>query len=284
MWDRTYKSMKHRYHTYIIRPFAGILIAGIGWASLFGALLLHSIFSPETHVGHYSKNTINELNRLGLLANLSEEGLIRLIDYQESGQKTLAQILRVPEWRKFLGLSSRKFKATWYVENPFDLLPVDLQKAIKKRKIPFKFRLHVWQWCQKHKVSKNWQKALYAALIETTPHNLWRASRGQRSITTNGQFLEPIVIEHKGGVLEIKDGHIATDPRVIPTNSVVLLLVKINGIDRVLRVKATDTGAAIKGHHVDLPIHMGPGSIPFPHTRLPKEKIRNRSVEILTPI
>jgi hypothetical protein len=90
------------------------------------------------------------------------------------------------------------------------------------------------------------------------------------------------VIDRGNGSFEVRDGHIATDPRVIPTNAEVLLLVKINGEDRVLKVKATDIGGAIKGHHVDLPIELSPGATrTLPHVIFP-HALRNPSVQILT--
>lgn len=169
------------------------------------------------------------------------------------------------------------------MSNPFELLPKDLQRAITNKKIPFQSRTHVWEWCRKNNVSAEWRKALYAALIETTPQNLWRASQGQRSYTKNGEFLEPIIIDHGNGQLEFRDGHIATDPRVIPTNTEMFIIVNIEGVDRILKVKAADIGGAIKGRHVDLPIQVSPEAALMPHTELPKDKIRNRTIEILIP-
>ena len=59
----------------------------------------------------------------------------------------------------------------------------------------------------------------------------------------------PLVVDHglgRSGRFEVRgSAHIATDPAVIPTMSEVLILVRIDGKDRVLRVTAADTGAAM---------------------------------------
>ena len=225
--------------------------------------------------------TRSELARLGILQLADDQTVHDLLTYQRKTGLSLGQILHDGEWAERLGFTSDTYKATWYMSNPFDVLPQDIQAAIKRKEIPFHSRTHVWEWCRMNKVPRRWRKSLYAALIETTPINLWRASRGQRPYAKNGQFLEPIVIDHGQGNIEVRDGHIATDPRFIPTNSEVLLLVRIQGKDRILRVKATDIGGAIKGKHVDLPIHVGPDAKPLPDTRLPKQHIRNPTVRIL---
>jgi 3D (Asp-Asp-Asp) domain-containing protein len=93
------------------------------------------------------------------------------------------------------------------------------------------------------------------------------------------------VVEKSKGVYEVRHGHIATDPRVVPTNSEVLLLVRVNGEERLLRVKASDVGQAIKGRHVDLPIYIRPGSqVAVSSIRFPKEYVRNPTVQILQPL
>ncbi|OVE78470.1 hypothetical protein BVX98_00060 [bacterium F11] len=231
----------------------------------------------------FTEQRLQELSELGLLQTAPKGSVRALLKHQKETGQSLGKILRDPVWCQKLGLQSESYKATWYMSNPYDLLPPDLQKKIRERSYPFRSRIHVWQWCRKQKISRKWRRSLYAALIETTPHNLWRASQGQRPFTKNGQFLEPIVVDHGEGYLEVRNGHIATDPGVIPTNSDVLLLVKIQGVDRILRVKAADTGGAIKGKHVDLPITVGPEAKLLPDTRLPKNYIRNRTVQIITP-
>jgi hypothetical protein len=63
------------------------------------------------------------------------------------------------------------------------------------------------------------------------------------------------------------------------------MLVRVGGKDRLLRVKATDIGSAIRGAHVDLPIQIRPkksANLTAP-IRFPKEYIRNSSVVILKP-
>jgi 3D (Asp-Asp-Asp) domain-containing protein len=183
-----------------------------------------------------------------------------------------------------LGLGSQQYLATWYMSNPFELLPSDLQEAIRQTPIPFKTRDGINAWCDEMGAPDTWRAALAAALIETTPFNLWRASRGERPYARNGETLEPIVIEHGAGRFEVREGHIAVDPRFIPINSEVLLLVRIQGEEHLLKVKAADTGSAIKGHHVDLPIYLHPNKEPLPRTSFPKEHIRNPYVRILMPI
>jgi hypothetical protein len=155
---------------------------------------------------------------------------------------------------------------------------------IRQRKEPFQSRAHVWEWCRARNLPARWREALHVALIETTPLNLWRASQGKRPYAKNGQYIEPIVVDHGHGDIEIKDGHIATDPKVIPTNTNLILLVRIKGEYKLVRVKAADIGAAVRGRHVDLPIQMSIPKKPFPHFRLPKEYISNPTVHILTPI
>lgn len=75
----------------------------------------------------------------------------------------------------------------------------------------------------------------------------------------------------------------ATDPRVIPTGSDRFVLLQIGGVDYVLKVRAADVGAAVKGKHVDLPIQVYPEALKLPGTRLPREYIRNPTVQILQP-
>ena len=96
--------------------------------------------------------------------------------------------------------------------------------------------------------------------------------------------LEPIVIDHGKGRIEVRDGHIATDPRYIPTNSELVLLVRIQGEVRVLKVKATDIGGAVKGMHVDLPIQVGPEAIPLPDGSAPKQVSSRHPTRLYPPL
>jgi hypothetical protein len=229
--------------------------------------------------------TLRELNRLGLLRAAPQPAIENLLTYQRRTGRSLPQILRDPFWVSTLGLSSSHFKATWYAANPFDLLPKDLQVAIRQTEEPFKSRNELEKWCDRLKAPDQWRSALNFALVETTAVNLWRAARGLRPFTKNGQYLEPIVVEKGGGVYDVREGHIATDPSIIPTGTTVLMLVRVGGKDRLLRVKATDVGSAIRGEHVDLPIQIRPkGSATLTAPiRFPKEYIRNSSVVIFLP-
>jgi len=229
--------------------------------------------------------TLKELNRLGLLRNAPQSSVENLLTYQRRTGRPLAQILRDPFWVATFGLNATHFKATWYAANPFDMLPKDLQVAIRETKEPIKSRSQAEKWLDEIKAPDHWKSAIGFALIETTASNLWRAARGLRPFTKNGQFLEPIVVERGGGVYDVREGHIATDPAVIPTGTTVLMLVRVGGKDRLLRVKATDIGSAIRGVHVDLPIQIRPkGSAnPTAPIRFPKEYIRNSSVVIFLP-
>jgi hypothetical protein len=63
-------------------------------------------------------------------------------------------------------------------------------------------------------------------------------------------------------------------------------VVKIKGQDRIIKVKAADIGGAIKGHHVDLPIHTTPKSSRISSASkitFPRESIGNPSILILMP-
>jgi len=91
------------------------------------------------------------------------------------------------------------------------------------------------------------------------------------------------VVDQGDGILELRNGHIATDPRVIPTNTEVILLLTINGEEEVLRVKATDIGGAIKGRHVDLPMHLSSREAPLPNTKFPLAVV-NPNVQVLMPV
>lgn len=277
--------MKHMVKKHKRGLITGLFVAVFSLVSFgVGAPYVRSFLPEESWIGRGTTiSTLSELERLGLLSQAPEGTLEDLLAYQRRTGKTLAEILRDPSWSERLGLTSEIFKATWYAANPFELLPPDLRKAIRRRKTPFRSRNDVWQWCRQEKAPSAWRKALKAALVETTPHNLWRASRGQKPYARNGEFLEPIVRDLGRGQFEIREGHIATDPKIIPTNSEVLLLVKINGEDKLLRVKATDIGSKIRGRHVDLPIHLGPENEHFPHTRFPRE-VRNPFVQILKPM
>lgn len=229
--------------------------------------------------------TLRELHGLGMMERIPQKSLEELLSYQKSTGKSLAKILANPWWCRRLGLSPTEFNVTWYMSNPFDVLPADLQAAIRATEEPsFRNRRDVREWCEKKKASQEWMDALEAAFIETTPYNLWRASRGLKPYAFNGEFLEPIVVDRGRGHLEVRNGHMATDPEFIPTNMEVIVLVKIQGEERLLKIKAADTGSAIKGRHVDLPIRLySRTAVPLPKTRFPAEHIHNPSVLIFMP-
>ena len=270
-----------------LRSLLWFILAG----SLFMGLCGASIISPAGPVpgrgfrlDPQASAFLQEINQLGFMSHASQGTIEQLIAYQRESGKSLGQILQEPGWPERLGFASTRFKATWYAANPFDLLPPDLRKAIKRHPTPFRHRRDLNAWLSSVNAPDRWRRAIRVALVETTASNLWRASRGLRPYAKNGQLLEPIVVEHDKGVYEVRHGHIATDPRVVPTNSEVVLLVKVNGEDKVLRVKASDIGAAVRGRHVDLPIYMKPGSqVGLPYIRFPKEYIRNPTVQILRP-
>lgn len=267
-----------------------LILALAATAVRFGAASIPTTPPPalpaeQFRIDPNATETLKELHRLGLLRSTTQPAVENLLTYQRRTGRSLAQLLRDPFWVANLGLSSSQFKATWYAANPFDMLPRDLQVAIRETKEPFKSRRQLEKWCEDLKAPEHWHKALKYALVETTASNLWRAARGLRPFTKNGQFLEPIVVEKGGGNYDVREGHIATDPSIIPTGSWVLMLVRVGGKDRLLRVKATDIGAAIRGAHVDLPIQIRPkGTInPMAPIRFPKEYIRNPSVVIFMP-
>ncbi len=260
---------------------AAFLIVSFGGASIVGPL--PADVARPVQVDQLGTQSVRDLQRLGLLSSLSQESVEELLSYQSQSGKSLAQILHDPKWVQRLGLSADTFKATWYAANPYDLLPIDLQTAIRQTQQPFESRRHINKWLKAMNAPERWKDAIDLALIETTPINLWRASRGQKPYAKNGQYLQPIVVEKESGVFDVRDGHIATDPRYIPTNSRVILLVRINGQDRILRVKAADIGEAIKGQHVDLPIAIKPRYGKNHSIRFPGEYIRNPTVIILTP-
>jgi len=272
-----------RKETWLISFAAIVLGFGLVGASFVGAppLIGHENLRPD----QAATQTLKELNRLGLLRQAPQSSIEQLLTHQRRTGKTLPQLLREPFWVNVLGLSANKFKATWYAANPYDMLPRDLQSAIRQAKEPFRGRGDLEKMVQDLGGPEYWRAAINFALIETTASNLWRAARGLRPFTKNGQFLEPIVVEKGGGVYDVREGHIATDPSEIPTNTWVLMLVRIGGKDRLLRVKATDIGQAIRGRHVDLPIHIRPKPLADPSApiRFPKEYIRNASVIIFLP-
>lgn len=279
-------NMKKRNTNFIIRRTAmfvtaGFLIVGLGGASIVGPVPMtasrHFVIDP---VG---TQLVRELSRVGLLRQLSQDQVEELLTSHQQSKKPLAEILRQPKWLQRLGLSASTYKATWYASNPFELLPVDLQISIRRTQRPFKNRTELNQWLDVRHAPVRWRKAIDLALIETTVENLWRASRGKRPYAKNGQYLQPIVVEKSKGVFDVQDGHIATDPAFIPTNSRVLILVKINGQERILRVKAADIGAAIKGKHVDLPISIQPRYGKNHAIQFPGDYIRNPEVLILSP-
>lgn len=274
------RKMRHPY----LRSTVWFATAALSLVSVVGAPLIQSFLPLDMGYHVKLKSTKSHLTHLGLEEKIDKEALVDLVEYQRVTGKSFAQVLREPAWAEKFGFSSGKYKATWYIANPYELLPPDLRQAIRNKKTPFKTRAQVWEWCRVKKVPASWKKALKAALIETTPENLWRASRGDRPYAKNGEFLKPIVIEHPEGIYEVKEGHIATDPRFIPTNSEVLLLVTIGGKERILKVKAADIGGMIKGKHVDLPIHLDASNrTHLPNVLLPKNQIRNPFVQILVP-
>lgn len=272
--------MRHPY----LRGTVWFAAAALCLVSLLGAPLIQSLLPLDNGYGFQQKKTKETMVSLGLENKLDKEAMADLIRYQQITGKSLAQVLGEPGWASKLGFSTERFKATWYISNPYDLLPTDLQLAIRNKPTTFKSRADVWDWCKAKKAPAHWKKALKAALVETTPHNLWRAARGGKPYAKNGEFLQPIVFERPEGIYDVEHGHIATDPRIIPTNTEVLLLVRIGGKDRILKVKATDIGGSIKGKHVDLPIHLDAKKRGYlPNVLLPRQQIRNPSVQILIP-
>lgn len=260
---------------------AAFLIVGLGGASIVGPTF--DLPVRRIVIDPLASQTLKDLIRVGLLPKTSQASLDELLTYQSSSGKSLAAILREPIWLERLSLTANTFKATWYASNPFELLPTDLQFAIRKSKNPFESRSQIKRWLQNSKAPQRWVDAMNKALIETTPENLWRASRGKRPYAKNGQYLQPIVVEKSDGQFETFDGHIATDPNIIPTNSRVLILVRINGKERILKVKATDIGQAIKGRHVDLPISLRPRPSKNHAFLFPGKYIRNPTIVILSP-
>src|SRR5689334_17714777 len=76
-----------------------------------------------------SREEIRELDRIGLLNQLSPQITAELLDYEWQSGKNLAQVLQEPVWCHRLGLSKNEFKVTWYLSNPYEVLPEGLQKA-----------------------------------------------------------------------------------------------------------------------------------------------------------
>lgn len=266
----------------VVFVMAAFVIVGFGGASIVGPLPL-DLTTRQFIADPAGTNTLNELAHLGLLKNLQEKAIEELLTYQNTSGKSLAEVLHDRKWLQKLGIVGSTYKATWYAANPFDLLPVDLQISIRKTQTPFYNRAHIKKWLKAVHAPDRWKTALDLALIETTPINLWRASRGERPYAKNGQYLQPIVVEKATGAFEVRDGHIATDPRIIPTNTKLLLVVRINGQERIIKVKATDIGEAIKGRHVDLPIAIKPRYTRNHSIVFPGEYIRNPEVLILFP-
>jgi hypothetical protein len=272
------------WKTIFISVTAGFLVVSLGGASIVGP-----IFPPapiRSFVPDFTATQqLQQLRRLGLLSRLEQSDIERLLIELDTHAQPLGRILAKPEWQKRLGLTAQTFKSTWYAANPFDLLPIDLQIAIRRAKQPFRSTTDIRMWCKAQKAPSRWISALDKALIETTPTNLWRASRGKKSYARNGQFLQPILVEKSAGMFDVIDGgHIATDPRVIPTNTKLWLLVQIKGEDHLIRVKATDIGGAIKGKHVDLPVTLKSKATSKDHSfYFPAEHIRNRSVVLFLP-
>jgi hypothetical protein len=282
-------SMKKNQHNNT-RAVVAITLLALFLVNFGGASMLAPVATPPLSPLRFDNQStliLREMRRLGLLQNASQEVTEEILHYQRETGASLAEIVKNPMWAKRLGLNSFNYAATWYMANPFDVLPKDLQKAIKNdaNNQP-KSRAQLRAWCdRKNPVrAELWKKALNKALVETTIENLWRGARGARPFAHNGEFLKPIVIDNGNGRMVVQDGHIATDPALIPTNSTVLLLVRIQGVDRILKVKATDIGGGIRGRHVDLPIFVdGKNMAPMPHTQLPSKHIGNPMVRILTP-
>jgi hypothetical protein len=273
----------HIIRTVACFVLAGTLVVGLGSASVLGPIPFLPN-GPIYRLDNGATAALTDLNRLGLLQHIPQTSLEDLLQFQKTSGKSLAQIFKDPMWAKKLGFNATPFKATWYAANPFDLLPTDIQVALQRTKDPLYTRKDLKAWCKMNKAPERWHQAFKVALVETTVYNLWRASKGLSSVVRNGEAIQPIVVERPRDIIEVFDGHIATDPAVIPTNSIVYILVKIEGKDRLLKVKAADTGEAIRGKHIDLPIHFRPRPNKIlPYIRFPKEKISNPTVLILTP-
>jgi hypothetical protein len=272
------------WRTAFISVMAGFLIVSLGGASIVGPI------SPVTpprvfHPDLGATQQLQQLRHLGFLSRLHESDVEALLTELEAPHATLGRILVRPEWQKRLGFSAQTFKATWYAANPFDLLPLDLQIAIRREKQPFRTTTDIKMWCKAQHAPTRWIDAFEKALVETTPTNLWRASRGKKPYAKNGQYLQPIVVEKKTGVLDVIDGgHIATDPRVIPTNTKLWLLVQVQGQERLIRVKATDIGGAIRGRHVDLPVSLKSHATAKNHSfYFPSKHLHNPNVVLFIP-
>jgi hypothetical protein len=263
---------------------AGFLVVSLGGASIVGPIFPAAparVLAPDT----VATQQLQQLRHLGFLSRLNEEDTEHLLTQLDSGHVNLGRLLARPEWQKRLGFSAQTFKATWYAANPFDLLPIDLQIAIKRSKQPFRTSKDIKLWCKSHNAPARWVDAFNKALVETTAVNLWRASRGKRPYAKNGQYLQPIVVEKTPGVFDMVDGgHIATDPRVIPTNTKLWLLVQVEGQERLIRVKATDIGGAIRGKHVDLPVALKSHATGHEHGfYFPNQHLHNPTVVLFIP-
>lgn len=282
--------MNKNYHSHK-RAVVAITLLALFLVNFGGASVLSPVAGTPISPLRFdtqSTLTLREMRRLGLLQAASQSTVEEILHYQQKTGASLAEIVKNPMWAKRLGLNSFNYAATWYMANPFDVLPKDLQRAIKNdAKNQPKSRAQLKKWCDLKNPERAalWKQALDKALVETTIENLWRGARGARPFAHNGEFLKPIVIDSGNGKMVVQDGHIATDPALIPTNTTVLLLVRIQGEDRILKVKATDIGGGIRGRHVDLPIYVdGKNMTPMPHTQLPSKHIGNPMVRILTPL
>ncbi len=263
---------------------AGFLVVSLGGASIVGPIFPAAplrTFLPDKD----ATQQLQQLRHLGFLARLNEEQTEDLLTELSVNHASLGRLLAHPEWQKRLGFSAQTFRATWYASNPFDLLPLDLQIAIKRSKQPFRTTAEIKMWCKSQHAPDRWMVAFNKALVETTPINLWRASRGKKPYAKNGQYLQPIVVEKNAGVFDVIDGgHIATDPRIIPTNTKLWLLVQIQGQERLIRVKATDIGGAIRGQHVDLPVSLKSHATAREHGfYFPNKRLRNPTVVLFIP-
>src|SRR5690349_8746500 len=115
-----------------IRNIAWILVAALCFVSFGGASIWKPVELGET-VARYDRQataTLRELNRLGVLGLTPQSTIEELLTYQRNSGKSLADILAMPTWAHKLGLLSMDYQATWYMANPFEVLPQDLQAAI----------------------------------------------------------------------------------------------------------------------------------------------------------
>jgi hypothetical protein len=221
---------------------------------------------------------LNQLNQaVSVVQPLSRTGYgMAFLNAARNDSSLLAiafrQILDDPEQMHKLGLVTQDFRATWYLANPYDLLPTGLQNAIRQRKTPLKSRRQSFDWLNAINAPRAWKKALRKAFVETTADNLWRASRGKAPYAHNGEILKPVAIQSPTGELILQQGDIATDPRVIPPNSDVLLIIQAGDHREFVLARAADRGSGVRGHHIDIPIRLEPRlNAVLPHLSFPKQ-------------